>query len=60
MDDDLVPLSLPAYSSTRVRGMYWNYSLGLKRGFHHQAADPQRVRDVVGFFTALYSEYCDL
>ena len=60
IDDGPVPLSLPTYSSTRLRGMYWNYGLGLKGGFHHQAADPQRVRDVAGLLTAVYSKYCDL
>lgn len=40
--------------------MYWNYGLSLKRGFHHQAADQQRVRDVGGLLIALYSKYCDL
>lgn len=53
--DGPVPLSLPTYRFTRLRGMYWNYGLGLKRGLHRQATDQQRVRDIAGLLTALHS-----
>ena len=53
--DDSVSISLPTHSSTRLRWMHWNDGLGLERGFHNQAADQQRVCDIAGLFTTVYS-----